>query len=225
MAKIIPASRKSGERCVESIYRKRDNPAMQDEAVTLETFIFPLNTVLFPDGTLQLRVFEQRYLEMTKICLRDSRPFGVCLIREGNEVGTPAVPERVGTLAAIAHWDMPQLGLFSLTARGGARFRILEDTVSSSGLITAQIECWDDDPAGAAIDPACLEVLKLLIERAGSEHFPAPLRLDDAAWVGCRLAEILPIDNAARQALLEMRDAGERLQRLRQLLDELGYPG
>jgi len=191
----------------------------------METFIFPLNTVLFPDGTLQLRVFEQRYLEMTKVCLRDSLPFGVCLIKEGNEVGVPAVPERVGTLATIAHWDMPQLGLFSLTARGGARFRIVEDSVSASGLITARIECWDADRAGAAVDPACLEVLKLLVERAGSEHFPGPLRLNDAEWVGYRLAEILPMDNATRQALLELRDAGERQQRLRRLLDELGYQG
>lgn len=191
----------------------------------METFIFPLNTVLFPGGTLQLRVFEQRYLDMTKVCLRDSLPFGVCLIKEGSEVGAPAVPERVGALATITHWDMPQLGLFSLTTRGGARFRILDDDVSAAGLITARIECWDADPAGGAVDPACLKALKMLIERAGSGNFPAPLQLDDAEWVGYRLAETLPMDNATRQELLELRDAGARLQRLRHLLDELGYRG
>ena len=66
-----------------------------------EISLFPLNTVLFPGGMLPLKVFEQRYIEMTKTCLRDSRPFGVCLIREGHEVGTAAVPEPVGCLAAI----------------------------------------------------------------------------------------------------------------------------
>src|SRR3970040_2837022 len=87
--------------------------------------IFPLNTVLYPEGVLPLKVFEQRYIEMTKACLRDERPFGVCLIREGREVGTAAVPEPVGCLATIESWDMPQLGLFHLVARarGGVLLR------------------------------------------------------------------------------------------------------
>ena len=55
--------------------------------------IFPLGTVLFPGGVLPLRIFEVRYVEMAKACLKEGTPFGVCLIREGTEVGTPAVPE------------------------------------------------------------------------------------------------------------------------------------
>ena len=54
--------------------------------------IFPLNTVLFPDGLLPLRVFETRYMDMTRERMKSSLPFGVCLIKDGNEVGTPAVP-------------------------------------------------------------------------------------------------------------------------------------
>lgn len=188
----------------------------------LDTFIFPLNTVLFPDGVLRLRVFEQRYLEMTKQCLRDERPFGVCLITEGEEVGTPAVPAAVGCLAAIAQWDMPQLGVFGLTTRGGQRFRIIESSVSGSGLITATVETWPVDPAQAPMDMDCRGFLKRVIERVGSEHFPEPLQLDDAAWVGYRLAEILPLPNEERQSLLELRDAAERLRRLRQILAEQG---
>src|SRR5918995_6119962 len=94
-----------------------------------EIHIFPLNTVLFPGGLLPLKIFEQRYIEMTKACLRDNRPFGVCLIREGREVGDPAVPETIGCLATIEKWDMPQLGLFQLVARGSERFRLLDTTV------------------------------------------------------------------------------------------------
>src|SRR6185503_19497144 len=75
--------------------------------------LFPLNTVLFPGGRLPLRIFEQRYMDMAKACLRERTPFGVCLIREGREVGTPAIPADIGTLARIAAWDMPQLGLDS----------------------------------------------------------------------------------------------------------------
>ncbi len=190
----------------------------------MDTYIFPLNTVLFPDGVLQLRVFEQRYLEMTKQCLRDERPFGVCLIREGREVGTPAVPEAVGCLAKIVHWDMPYPGLFTLIARGTARFRILEHSVSPMGLIAASVECWDSDPQ-AAIPQACAALLKTLVERIGAEHFPEPIRLDDAAWVGYRLAEVLPLPVRTRQELLELRDAGERLARIEKLLPTEGAIG
>ena len=190
-----------------------------------EIFIFPLNTVLYPDGMLPLKVFEQRYIEMTKACLRDERPFGVCLIREGREVGTAAVPEPVGCLATIESWDMPQLGLFHLVARGGGRFRIREMRVAPNHLISAAVESIPPDDAAHEVEPLCREVLQAIIEKVGAERFPAPLRLDDAAWVGYRLAEILPLNANVKQGLLELTDAGARLERLRSLLVQQGTSG
>ena len=185
-----------------------------------EIHIFPLGTVLFPGGTLPLKVFEQRYIEMTKACLRDSRPFGVCLIREGREVGTAAVPEPVGCLAIIEQWDMPQLGLFHLIARGSQRFRIREMRVAPNHLISATVELIPPDDA--AVGPLCREVLRAIIEMVGPERFPAPVQLDDAAWVGYRLAEVLPLEARLKQELLELTDAGRRLERLRALLVQQG---
>ena len=190
--------------------------------MTEEHFIFPLGTVLFPGGTLPLRIFEQRYLEMTKACLRDNRPFGVCLIREGREVGDPAVPEPVGCLATIERWDMPQLGMFHLIARGGDRFRLLDTRVAPNGLMSGTIERLPPDEQAGTVDPACRQVLKLVIERMGEASFPAPIALDDPAWIGYRLAEILPLEAKDKQELLELRDAGERLQRLRSVLLKKG---
>ena len=187
-----------------------------------EVFIFPLNTVLFPDGVLQLKVFEQRYIEMTKACLRDEQPFGVCLIREGHEVGTAAVPEPVGCLATIESWDMPQLGMFQLTCRGGERFRIRELRAAPNHLISAAVEPIPPDDGAQEVEPLCREVLQAIIEKVGAERFPAPLRLDDAAWVGYRLAEVLPLEARAKQELLELTDAGRRLARLRGLLEQQG---
>ena len=184
--------------------------------------IFPLNTVLYPEGALPLKVFEQRYIEMTKSCLRDKLPFGVCLIREGREVGTAAVPEAVGCLAAIEHWDMPQLGVFHLVARGGERFRILDMRVAANHLIWATVEPIAADSGAETVDGLCRQVLAAIIEKVGAERFPTPARLDDAAWVGFRLAEVLPLDLREKQELLEMSDAGARLQRLRGLLEQQG---
>jgi Lon protease-like protein len=186
-------------------------------------FIFPLNTVLFPDGLLPLRIFEQRYMEMTKACLRDERPFGVCRIREGKEVGEAAVPESVGCLARIVHWEMPQLGVFQLLARGAERFRICEMRVEPNQLIVASIQAIAPDSGREPVDPDCGNLLRTIIERAGAERFPAPLRLDDAAWVGYRLAEMLPLDAATRQELLELTDAQERLARLGRILADQGF--
>ena len=189
-----------------------------------EQFIFPLGTVLFPGGTLAVKIFEQRYVEMTKVCLRDSRPFGVCLIKEGHEVGTPAVPHAIGCLATIEDWEMPQVNMFQLVARGGERFRLLESRVAANGLMSGTIERIPPD-APAPVEVACQSVLKLLIDRVGADHFPSPVNLDDAAWVGFRLAEVLPLEATEKQAFLELTDAAERLKRLRAVLAREGLIG
>jgi uncharacterized protein len=190
--------------------------------MTEEHFIFPLGTVLYPGGALPLRIFEQRYIEMTKVCIRDERPFGVCLIKEGKEVGAPAVPETIGCLATIEQWDMPQLGLFQLIARGGDRFRLHERRIGPQGLMSGSIERLPSDTPASHVDGACREVLKLIIQRLGASNFPAPLALDDASWVGYRLAEALPLDSRIKQELLEVQDAADRLARLRRILVEEG---
>jgi uncharacterized protein len=183
-----------------------------------EVPLFPLGTVLFPGGLLPLKIFEQRYVEMTKACLRDTTPFGVCLIREGHEVGRPAAPHAVGCLAHIEQWDVPHPNLFAVLARGGTRFRILDTTVAANGLITGRVEALPDPTRPATVDRACQEVLRLALERAGEAGVPGPVALDDPVWVSYRLAEILPLSPQDRQALLELTDTGARLAQLRELM-------
>ena len=188
----------------------------------IELPLFPLNTVLFPEGVLPLRVFEQRYVEMTKRCLREESPFGVCLIREGREVGEPAVPAITGCTARIAHWEVPHPNLFHLVARGERRFRIVRSEVAALGLLTCQAEMLPQDEAHEAPDEMCRKVLAALIERFGAERFPEPLKLDDAAWVAFRLAEALPLRMEVRQQLLETDAVQARLGMLRSILSEAG---
>ena len=183
-----------------------------------EVPLFPLGTVLFPGGLLPLKVFEQRYVDMTKACLRDSTPFGVCLIREGQEIGQPATPQSTGCLATIEQWDVPHPNLFALLARGGERFQVLDTTVNSSGLIIGKIEMLPEASTNAEMDEACEEVLRLAIKRAGADSVPGPIQLDNPLWVSYRLAEILPITPQEKQALLEITDTGARLAKLRELL-------
>jgi Lon protease-like protein len=187
-----------------------------------EIHIFPLGTVLFPDGLLPLKVFEQRYIEMTKACLSEGRPFGVCLIKEGREVGMAAVPQPVGCFATIEQWDMPQLGVFHLVARGGGRFRIRDMRVAPNHLISARVEALPPDTDNDEVDPLCRKVLEAIVDKVGPDRFPAPLQLDDAAWIGYRLAEVLPIEASVRQELLELTSAARRLERVHALLVKQG---
>jgi Lon protease-like protein len=175
--------------------------------------------VLFPGGRLPLRIFEQRYMEMAKACLKAQSAFGVCLIREGKEVGAPATPNDVGTLARIATWDMPQLGVLHITARGERRFRILERRVQADGLSLAGIEFLPEEADSAL--PQSLSACAKLLERVIEQHpglFETPHRLDSCSWVSSRLAEILPLPLEAKQALLELDDARTRLERLHALV-------
>ena len=188
----------------------------------IELPLFPLNTVLFPDGMLPLKVFEQRYVEMTKRCVRDNVPFGVCLIREGREVGEPAVPATIGCTARIAEWEVPLPNLFHLVARGERRFRILRTEVAALGLLTCEAEMLPPEASVEAPDALCRKVLATLVERIGADRFPDPPRLDDAAWVGFRLAELLPLDMQVRQQLLESETAAARLGMLKGILEEAG---
>jgi Lon protease-like protein len=175
--------------------------------------IFPLNTVLFPGAILPLKIFEVRYMDMAKECLRNSSQFGICLIREGEEVGTPAVPEPVGCLARIADCDVEDQGVLKVRAEGMERFRIVSTDTNKQGLIVGEIE----QLAGEAEVPdapgmaECADFLRKVIAAIGAERFSEPLRFDDPSWVSFRLAEILPLRNDVKQKLLELTDATLRM--------------
>lgn len=184
--------------------------------------LFPLRTVLFPGGLLPLKVFEQRYIGMVKACMRDSRPFGVCLITEGEEVARPGASAlrfaTVGTLASIVDFDMPQQGVLHLSARGETRFSVRRHATEPSGLVIGQVAAIATEPAHAL--PAChaplARLLELIAARVGTGNFPMPVRYGDATWVGYRLAELLPLPLGIKQHMLEINDAGVRLSALAQ---------
>lgn len=192
-------------------------------ADTVEMPIFPLGSVLFPGGRLGLRIFEPRYVAMTERCLREQMPFGVTLIRAGYEVGTPAVPCDWGCTARIADWQLLAPAQYQLQARGETRFRILRRRVQDDGLIVGEVELAEPpDPVPLPRPYALLgQLLGRLIEDLGAEHFPKPQRLDDAAWVGYRLGEMLPVPPERKQELLELGDPKRVLEAITRIVQEL----
>jgi Lon protease-like protein len=189
---------------------------------TLRVPLFPLNTVLFPGSLLPLKIFEQRYLDMAAACLKDNTPFGICLIEKGSEVGGSAVPHLVGTLASIASWEMEQLGILMVTAQGGRRFRIIDSTVGPGNLLEGTVELLAET-GPTPLPPErerLLPLLRRIVSDLGSERMPEPHRYDEAEWVGYRITEVLPIQNLAKQKLLELDDPVARLEILEKYLSQ-----
>mgnify|MGYP000185021039 CR=1 FL=1 len=188
------------------------------EVITIP--LFPLNTVLFPGGVLPLRLFEQRYLDMAAACMKENKPFGICLIDEGGETGKAARPHAVGTLAEIIDWEMEQLGILQITTRGLQRFRILAQEVGANQSLSARVEVIQNNgPLPLPVEAKCmLPLLQRIIKDLGPARIPEPHWLDEAEWVGFRICEVLPIQNLAKQKLLELEDPISRLEILEKYL-------
>jgi Lon protease-like protein len=185
--------------------------------------LFPLNTVLFPGGHLALRIFEARYLDMVSECLRSDSGFGVCLIREGSEVGQARI-HGIGTLARITNWDRLDDGLLGLTVLGERRFEVLETKTRPDRLLVGRVR-YADDQVPVQVPNELVPVASLLEEvltQIGEAPASVPRRLGEAGWVADRMAELLPLDLADKQRLLETGDAVDRLVAVGDLLLRLG---
>lgn len=193
----------------------------------VEMPLFPLASVLFPGGRLQLRIFEPRYLDLVRECTRHGTGFGVCLILQGRETGEPAVPAAIGTIARISDFHRDDDGLLGIVAEGGSRFRVARSRVRADGLLRGDVEVWPDEPEQPVpVEFALLQtILERLIETMAPHWRDAPRSAyDDASWLGFRLAELLPLDVGEQQRMLELDDPLQRLAELRDILPRFQKP-
>lgn len=186
------------------------------------TPLFPLRTVLFPEGPLPLRVFEPRYLGLVSRCLKNQELFGAVLILEGAEAGTAGAlgTAQIGTLARIADWYQGSDGILGITAVGTDRFRLRSVERQSDGLYLGEVTTLEPEPTRRLptdYEPMA-ELLKTVLDDLGKLYDALPRRYTDASWVSYRFAEILPIPLEQKQAALEGEDPIERLDALRPLL-------
>lgn len=184
--------------------------------------IFPLNVVLFPEGDLQLRLFEPRYIDMVRNCMRDDTGFGICLIKDGKEAGEAAEIFPLGTYSRIVDWEQMEDGLLGITVVGERRFRVETSALQQDNLLTAEVTWLDDDdePLPESYH-GFTELLKEIIDRYELPYDDDDERYDEATWVSERLAEILPFGLKTKQTLLEMDNALQRLDLMHVLLEKI----
>ena len=199
---------------------------------TLKFPLFPLSTVLFPDGVLPLQIFEVRYLDMIGRCIADDTPFGVVLLTAGSEVRKPGAVEafqHVGTLASVQETTASAPGLLQLICRGGTRFKVLSAERRTNGLWMGETELVDADrsiPVPSELQGAAdaLDRVLLSLEDIPAQRWPVapPFRLDDCGWVANRWCDLLPIPNQQKQSMLMLDNPLIRLELMHDVLDEHG---
>ena len=195
--------------------------------------LFPLNVVLFPNVKLPLHVFEDRYKTMIQRCLEGDSRFGVVLIKSGQEVGAPANPHTVGTVARIISVKELGQGRMYLTVSGEERFRI--HAISDD---TPYLEARVDILRNNCLEQVGKDELKSAREILGryvqvlqglrGSWTRVPNIPDDLSELSYFIADVLQADNAQKQDLLEedsdrtrliegaeiMRDNAEELKRI-----------
>ena len=192
--------------------------------------LFPLRSVLYPQGRLGLQVFEARYLDLISHCMREQCAFGVVCLRHGGEVrvdsgdAEPVQFESLGTLAHLVSVDADQPGLLQVLCDGGARFRYAKARAQADGLWLAEdVHLLPDDvptAPGPALSPAteALQRALALLDLQAPGHAPQLRHLDDAGWVAHRWAELLPAPLAQRQQWLAQDDPLARLAEVQAFL-------
>jgi len=184
--------------------------------------LFPLGTVLFPGGPLPLRIFETRYIDLVRRCMRENSGFGVVLITAGAEAGVTAPQTAdVGCYATIVDFSQQPDGLLGIQVMGGRRFRIQERWQAADGLNRASV-AWLAEDAPVALPEEFAELVPVLdnvLDQVGGEYAALERRFDDATWVAARLAEVLPVPAEHKQHCLELDDPLERLRYLRPMFE------
>ena len=197
--------------------------------------LFPLGSVLFPDGVLALRVFEVRYLDMVRKCHQAGAPFGVVSLTQGQEVRQAGAPEErfndIGTLAVIEQLETPQPGLITVLCRGSQRFRITQRRHLTHGLWTADVDHIERDltvPVPEDLKKASTALAQVLntlqIRDPGMPHLvtPTAAQLDDCGWVANRWCELLPVPLELKQRLMELDNPLVRLELVGDVLERTG---
>lgn len=197
---------------------------------TQELPLFPLQSVLFPDGLLSLKVFEARYLDLIGECMREQRPFGVVALKRGTEVkraGETVEFEAIGCRAELLDVDAPQSGILQVRCRGRQRFETHATRQLANGLWLAEVSELPDDenvlPTQELVGTAKgLANAIAALKRQGVTHMLEPYRFESAGWVANRWCELLPISLAAKQKLMELPDPLVRLKLVDEFLRSKG---
>lgn len=180
--------------------------------------LFPLNTVLFPGSILPLQIFEQRYLNLIKDCMKQQTGFVVVLISEGKEVGATPQIYRTGCYVEIIDWEPLANGLLGITILAKYRAQLSNSSVRDDGLLLAEVSplnsTLDDNAILPDVFKPLSDTLEQLLHHPFADRYKGKVDFDNTADICYRLGELLPISNKEKQLLLETESTEQMLDQL-----------
>jgi len=182
----------------------------------MELPLFPLSTIVLPDGLLPLRLFEPRYINMVKDCFKNDSGFGVCLIKDGQEAGKPAMPYPQGTTVSIVDFDQGPDGLLHITAKGQQEFNVLSYAINQEGLTVGQVKLIDTGEATPMAEEykELGRKLAIILQYVEPNIMYEEKLLDEPDWVCRRMLELLPLSAPDKFDILQMPNNKSRLDAL-----------
>jgi|TARA_B110000438_G_scaffold71877_1_gene72065 Lon protease-like protein len=176
---------------------------------------------MFPGGRFDLQIFERRYIDLIRHCLKSDSGFGICLLKGGEESlqgNTRQTIHRTGTYSKIVDWDQLENGLLGITAEGEVKFTIEDFWQADSGLLRANVEFRSVDNISAQVIPlndqfnGLVDLLQSLGNHPLVEQKNLLINYDNLWDLGWRLSELIPIEVEKKQQLLEIDDPWERIK-------------
>lgn len=182
--------------------------------------LFPLSTVVFPGGVMPLRIFEPRYVDLVRICMRGNTGFGVCPLEGNSETAQTSAPRPIGTLVEIVDFDRLDDGMLGITVEGRRRFEVQDRRQADNGLWWGTVRFLTEDRDVPCPDEfsSLKQVAEALYSRIGEPYASRERDFDSAGWLSARLTELLPFDPGTKHQLLAIRDPVERLRQIRPLV-------
>lgn len=180
--------------------------------------LFPLNTVIFPGSILPLQIFEQRYLNLIKDCMKQQTGFVIVLISEGKEVGAAPQIYSTGCYVEIIDWESLPNGLLGISIEARYRVRLSNSAVRDDGLLMAEATAikstLDDKHALPEAFSPLADTLQQLLNHPFASQYKNKVDFDNMADICYRLSELLPISNKHKQLLLETDSSEQMLDQL-----------
>ena len=189
--------------------------------------LFPLSGVLLPFGRIPLQIFEQRYLDLVRDCMKSGTDFGVVWIRRGAEVAqrgrvAPDLGD-YGTCARIVDWDQLPNGLLGITVEGARRFELIETATRANGLVVGEVQLQDAQSPAPMLDAwqSLLDVLRSLQTHPHVQQMNLQLDYDNAWQVGYTLVQLLPLEESLKYELLGIDSVEALMQELDIVLNQI----
>ena len=189
--------------------------------------LFPLSGVLLPFGRIPLQIFEQRYLDLVRDCMKSGTDFGVVWIRRGAEVAqrgrvAPDLGD-YGTCARIVDWDQLPNGLLGITIEGARRFELIETATRANGLVVGDVQLQDAQSPAPMLDAwqPLLDVLLSLQTHPHVQQMNLQLDYDNAWQVGYTLVQLLPLEESLKYELLGIDSVEALMQELDTVLNQI----